>query len=243
MTTNKAQKRAIRSRMAKTGERYTTARHYELNLHRATASTAETQAAGDASMPVPGLELNPPTPTAEPGLPPRVAEPGISDAAIQRGSGRTWDEWFAILDAWQATTRGHTAIARYIAEEHGVDGWWAQNVTVGYERARGLRAVNQRSDGFSTNASRTFAVSVERLFAAIVEHPGELLIVRSARKPRSARFDVPENGTRVSATFIARSAEKSTVQLQQLSLPDREAVETWRARLHAYLDQVAETLT
>ena len=33
MTTNKAQKRAIRARMDKTGEAYTTARHYLLDLH------------------------------------------------------------------------------------------------------------------------------------------------------------------------------------------------------------------
>ena len=34
MTKDKAQKQAIRARMAKTGERYTTARHYLLDLHR-----------------------------------------------------------------------------------------------------------------------------------------------------------------------------------------------------------------
>ena len=34
MTKDKAQKQAIRARMTKTGERYTTARHYLLDLHR-----------------------------------------------------------------------------------------------------------------------------------------------------------------------------------------------------------------
>ncbi len=34
MTREKAQKRAVRARMAKTGERYTTARLYHLDLHR-----------------------------------------------------------------------------------------------------------------------------------------------------------------------------------------------------------------
>ncbi len=34
MTKDNAQKQAIRARMAKTGERYTTARHYLLDLHR-----------------------------------------------------------------------------------------------------------------------------------------------------------------------------------------------------------------
>lgn len=216
MTTNKAAKRAIRSRMAKTGERYTTARHYQLDLHRAAP--------------------------AAPTLPPRVAEPGMSDEAIQRGSGHTWDEWFTILDAWQGTTKGHAEIARYVAEEHNVGGWWAQGVTVGYERARGLRAINQRSDGFTTNASRTYPASVERLFDAVVEQPSELLTVRSARKPRSARFDVRENNSRVTANFIARGPEKSTVQLQQLGLPNSESIAIWRAHLRTFLDDVARQL-
>jgi hypothetical protein len=166
----------------------------------------------------------------------------MSDSAIQRGSGRTWDEWFTILDAWQGTTKGHTAIARYVAGEFNVDGWWAQNVTVGYERARGLRAVNERPDGFSTNASRTFAVSVERLFDAVVNQPSDVLIRRTARKPRSASFKAAENGTRIAATFTARGPEKSSVQLQQTGLSDKQAVATWRARLHAYLDAVGESL-
>lgn len=220
MTTNKAQKRAIRSRMSKTGERYTSARHFQLDLHRVEAPA------------------EPPKPV----LPPRVAEPGMSDSAIQRGSGRTWDEWFTILDAWGGTTRGHTAIARHVAEEFNVDGWWAQGVTVGYERARGLRAVNERPDGFSTNASRTFPVSVERLFDAVVNQPSDVLVRTTARKPRTANFKVADNGTRVSATFTARGPNKSAVQLQQTGLPDREAVATWRARLKAYLDEVGETL-
>ena len=33
MTKDKAQKQAVRARMAKTGERYSTARHYLLDLH------------------------------------------------------------------------------------------------------------------------------------------------------------------------------------------------------------------
>ena len=52
-------------------------------------------------------------------------------------------------------------------EKYKIPGWWAQTVTVGYERIKGLRAVNQRRDGtFEANKSRTFAVPVSRLFDA-----------------------------------------------------------------------------
>ena len=50
-------------------------------------------------------------------LPPRVAEPGMSDEAIKKGSGKSWDEWFALLDAWGALEMTHTEIARYISAD------------------------------------------------------------------------------------------------------------------------------
>ena len=51
-------------------------------------------------------------------------------------------------------------------EKYKVPGWWAQTVTVGYERIKGLRAVGQRRDGtFEANKSRTFAVPLARLYA------------------------------------------------------------------------------
>ena len=102
MTTDKARKRAVRSRMEKTGERYAAARRHVVR---------------DAALPP---------------LPPRVAEPGMSDEAIAKGTGKSWDDWFRILDAWDATTKGHPAIARYLHEELGVPGWWAQNANFSF---------------------------------------------------------------------------------------------------------------
>ena len=98
MTRNKAQKRAVRVRMAKTGERYTTARHYHLDLHR----TEPTEPMDTPAEPEPPVAV----------LPPRVAEPGMSDEAVQRGTGKTWDEWLVLLDGWGAAERTHPEIAR-----------------------------------------------------------------------------------------------------------------------------------
>jgi len=64
---------------------------------------------------------------------------GFSDKTIIAKTGKTTDEWHAILDGWDAPSKGHPAIARYLEHEHGLSGWWAQTVTVRYEYARGLR--------------------------------------------------------------------------------------------------------
>jgi len=236
MTSNKAQKRAIRARMAKTGEHYTTARHYHLDQHLSSAPDSAATAKLESLLPA--------------SLPPRVTEPGLSDASIQRGSGKTWDEWFVILDAWDATERTHTEIARHLVEDHDVSGWWAQSVTVGYERARGKRAIHQQATGYAVNVSKTIPLPISDLVAAFVDEtrrdtwlePGTLRL-RTSQVNRSARFDVLPNATRLNATFIAKSESKSTIQLEHEKLPVAADVETWRTFWKERLARLAESLT
>jgi hypothetical protein len=242
MTRDKAQKRAIRERMAKTGERYTTARHFHLDLHNDRQSESAVPA-------VAGNEATMFAVQDQAALPPRVAEPGMSDESVLRGTGKTWDEWFVLLDGWEAARREHPEIARHLHDAHGIDGWWAQTVTVGYERARGMRAVHERPDGFSVNASKTFPVPVEQLFAAFVDDamrdrwlgPGELRL-RTNQPNRSARFDVLANDTRLAAWFTAKGPEKSSVQLQHERLPTADEIDGWRAHWKASLTRLAGVL-
>lgn len=167
----------------------------------------------------------------------------VSDETIQRGSGKTWDEWITLLDAWGAAKRTHTEIARYVHEEHGVDGWWAQGVTVGYERAKGRREVGQQCDGtYAASASTTVPLPVETLFAAWVDEarrdawlaPGTL-VLRTARESRSARFDDVEYGGIVALWFEAKGSGKSSVGVQVEKLPSQDAAAerkaVWKARL------------
>lgn len=63
----------------------------------------------------------------------------ISDEAVRERTGKTWAEWFSILDGASAATMNHDEIAALLKERKGLDGWWSQMVAVHYERARGLR--------------------------------------------------------------------------------------------------------
>jgi hypothetical protein len=165
-----------------------------------------------------------------------------SDEAVSRNTGRSWGEWFAILDEWGARVRPHREIARYLGAEHSVPGWWAQSLTVGYERARGLRAKHEGPSGFTVGASKTIGVPIERLFAAFADEAerGRLLpglTVRTLRPTRTARFDRPSDGTRVVVGFTDKGPEKSLVAVQVERLPDADAAERakaeWRERLAA----------
>ena len=53
---------------------------------------------------------------------------------IRQNTGRGWDDWCDVIDAWPGRVDGHTAIATYVREDLGIGPWWGQGVTVGYER-------------------------------------------------------------------------------------------------------------
>ncbi|MDQ3765896.1 MAG: hypothetical protein M3346_00915 [Actinomycetota bacterium] len=212
MTRQKSFKRLVRSRMEKTGESYTAARAVLLA----------------------GEEL---TPREKPPL-------ATSDETIRQRTGRGWEEWFDLLDEWGATELSHKEVARRVAAELGIDplAWNAQAVTASYERARGLRVVGQRSDGFAVTAQRTVAVPVERLFDMFVD--GSLrrrwlsedeLRERTSTKPKSARFDWAGCDTRVNVTFLDKGDGSSTVAVEHARLADaREAARMkgfWREHL------------
>ena len=70
--------------------------------------------------------------------------PHVSDATVQAKTGKTWQEWFAVLDATGARAMDHKTIAAYLYQQLRLPGWWAQMVTVAYEQARGRRQKHQR---------------------------------------------------------------------------------------------------
>jgi uncharacterized protein DUF4287 len=178
-------------------------------------------------------------------------EPLWSDEAVFEATGRGWDEWFKLLDAWDATTRTHPEMARWLAAEHDVSGWWAQSITVGYERARGLRAPGQHADGWSVTATKTIGVPVERLFAAFDDDalreewlPAAAPRLRTATPSKSARYDWEDGSTRVLVGFEELGAAKSRVAIEHARLPDGETAEEmktwWRARVSG-LKQLLES--
>ena len=180
---------------------------------------------------------------------PAAAPPPVSDESVTKATGRGWAEWFAILDRAGAVTWKHPDIARWVAAEYAISGWWAQSVTVGFERARGLRAQHERPTGFSLSATKTVNVPVERLYEAFANARQRkawlvhAVRVSSSTPPRTINFPWGD-GSRVAVRFTEHGPTKSQVALQQDPLADAAAVEElrafWRARL-ALLKQRLET--
>jgi hypothetical protein len=216
MTEDKATKRAIRTRMKKTGERYTAARRHVVE-------PKEALRAEDLPQP---------------------------DASLREKTGKGWRGWFRLLDAWDAKDRKHGEIARHLMEEHAVPGWWAQTITVGYERSRGLRAKHQTLAGsFQVSVSKTFPTGVGALYRAFTDASRRsawldrgMLRVRTTQRNKTARFDFREDGSRVVAWFDPKARNKTTVTVQHEKLPDAAAVEEMRAFWKERLSRLGDAL-
>src|SRR5215831_11165954 len=90
----------------------------------------------------------------------------VSDAAVLAKTGCTWERWITTLDRAGAAEMSHREIAQLVHDRYHVGDWWCQMVTVGYERARGRRAVNKTSKGFSAGTSRTIAAPAAKAYRA-----------------------------------------------------------------------------
>ena len=216
MPRNKDLKRLTRARMQKTGESYTTARSRLLEKRDRSGSVDSSQDFADLA--------------------------GMSDAAVEKATGCTWERWVRTLDAADAASKPHREIAEYVHEKFDVSGWWAQTVTVGYERIRGLREISQRRDGsYEANKSRTVPVGIEELYRAFSDArtrarwlPDVELTIRKATPEKSMRITWPD-GSPVEIYFTSKGEAKSQVAIQHRKLSSKTEVarvkEYWSGRL------------
>ena len=224
MPRQKDLKRLIRGRMRKTGESYTAARHRLLKS------------------PAPSGKTSPPPPTDYA----RLA--GMSDEAVRAKTGCTWERWVRALDHAGAAGMTHREIARLVHQRYQVPDWWAQTVTVGYERIRRLREIGQRRDGsYEATKSRTVAAPIGRLYRAFTNAPTrrgwlpDAVVIRTAREGKSVRFTWGD-GTPVDANFTAKGATRSQVAIQHRKLPDKAASARMKALWEERLAALAELL-
>jgi hypothetical protein len=172
----------------------------------------------------------------------------MSDEVVQSKTGKTWDEWFAILDAAGGREMDHKEVVAYLSAEHEVGPWWQQMVTVTYERARGKRVKHETPSGFHVSGSRTINVPVSRLFAAWNDEavrrrwlPEADFTVRKATPKKSLRLAWGD-GTKVEVNLYPKGESKSQVSVEHLKLPDAQEATRRKAWWSEALDRLRETL-
>jgi len=206
MTKQESFKDRIRTRMEKTGERYNAARRELLEQSVSKKSSNRNW----------------------------VAEPEHTEETIRTNTGRGWEEWTQVLDAWSADTKGHTAIAAHLREDYEVDGWWSQAVTLGYERIKGLRLKYQGLDGtFTANKSKTTRANATILRKMLVSEkdrkdlfPGFETELRSRADANTLRIGI---GKGVALIYIEPLADgRAKVAIAHEKLESTEDVELWK---------------
>jgi hypothetical protein len=249
MTREKKLKRQIRARARKTGERYTAARRQVLLAREKRRARATAAPAAPATIATAAA----------------AAPPARGEAGVIRRTGHGYDHWFAVLDRFGAVAKGHTASAAHLVEAHGVPGWHAQMITVAFERARGLRAVNQRTSGrYEVSVSKTLPASVAAVAAALRQARARSRWVRAAdpdlaramqaglsgkdarpvvvRDQTYARTRYRWDATTVQIHVYARPNGASIVATNE-GLPDAASVERRRAQWRAAFDALTAYLS
>jgi uncharacterized protein YndB with AHSA1/START domain len=227
MPTQKIFKQRVRTRMTKTGESYTAARRQLLRKAEEPAAAAPGQ---------PGSEIP-------------VDALLVADASMRRGTGKGHAAWFALLDAWGATDHNHTEIATWLREGQGVPGWWAQNITVSYERVRGMRAVHQQRNGYTISVTRTVSSDPDRALAAFTDTtvrnrwlPDAEMRRRPTRAVLTARFDWYDPKSKVVVSIVPKDDGKALVAVGHEQIPDAESAERLKTAWRGWLGELKAVL-
>ncbi len=170
-----------------------------------------------------------------------ISDPEIADHKLVKATGRGWNAWVAIIDTGPAAGKDHTTIADWVkAETDIVSWWWAQAVTIGYERITGLRLPGQMKDGtFTVSRTRTLETDLTRArdvfedSARLAASMPGLGLARSSKPgvktPRFLAADAAQTPLgRVTFTADpATSGARLTVTHE--NLPTAQAAEAWKA--------------
>jgi hypothetical protein len=174
---------------------------------------------------------------------------GVGSDAVVRATGRAWDDWLKVLDRAGAKTMPHKEIALMLSRKFEVPNWWSQMVTVGYEQARGLRAVNQKAGGFSASASKTIAIALGRLYDAWNDPkmrtrwlPDAPVEVRRSTDGKSMRMTWTVGDSSVDVNFLSKGADKSQVAVEHARLKNATAVARQKKFWSAALERLKAML-
>jgi hypothetical protein len=175
---------------------------------------------------------------------------GSSDAAVKKATGKIWDQWLEILDKQGAKKKDHAAIVAILSRKYPkLPDWWKQQITVGYEQARGIRLLHEKPGGFEISKSKTVNVSARKLYAAFKDARQRSrwlaekgLKARVFHENKSIRMDWSDGTTIFEARFYSKGPNKCAVTVQHFKLKSPKQAESmkelWGDRLGRLKEQL-----
>ncbi len=177
---------------------------------------------------------------------------GKSDEAVKKATGKTWSEWFKILDDTKMSKLPHPDIVRWLHEndliKKGKDwpagmsfnaGWWAQSIVVGYEEKIGRRVFGAKKAGnYTVTVGKTMDGTpddVLKLWEGLVKNKNEFNKVKIGGDSRASstkdwrywKVDMVD-GSKVLAGIGPKATNQSAFSVTMDKLKGKEEVEEWR---------------
>jgi hypothetical protein len=175
--------------------------------------------------------------------------PRMSDSAVKAKTGKTWKEWFAILDKAGARKMNHQEIASYLSTRQGVGPWWQQMVAVTFEQARGLREKHERPEGYQISVSRTLNAPLTKLYKSFADEKARSkwlgengLVVRKATTNKSMRVTWNDGKTSLEINFNLKGNARSQVVVQHSKLPNAKTSAKMKSYWSKALDRLRTSL-
>lgn len=174
-----------------------------------------------------------------------------SEASVRKSTGRGWDEWVTLINAEIGPKAAHNVIAAWLVENQGLDGWWAQSVTVGYERITGLRLPGQMKDGtFTVSRTKTLRLDGSEFRELLNDDdarasllPGLISMPRSKPTTKAPSYSLTDAESGTDAGIInfrleaVPSGWRLVVTHEKLQTP--QAAEAWKQYWADWLEDLA----
>lgn len=163
----------------------------------------------------------------------------IKSESVINGTGRSWEDWFKLLDDLGAKEWTHKEMAKILHQDHGVSTWWAQTLTVEYERKIGRREIGQNCKGnFQASASKTLPGTMDQIFLqwqSFVKNKREfngLLLINEPQVTLSSKWRYwrirLEDGGRVAIIINQKDKNKVLLSVNHEKLSDARSVINWK---------------
>jgi uncharacterized protein YndB with AHSA1/START domain len=172
----------------------------------------------------------------------------ISSEAVKARTGRSWAQWFALLDKAKARTMTHKEIVAVLSKKHGLGPWWQQMVAVGYEQAKGLRAKHEKPDGFEISRVKTIKAAVGDVYEAWGNTrrraqwlPGAKLTIRKATENKTLRVTWSD-GSNLEVNLYAKGPAKTQIAVQHGKLKSARTATQQKAFWGEAFDRLAQVL-
>jgi hypothetical protein len=174
----------------------------------------------------------------------------MNTKAIEKATGKSWEEWLNFFENMPARGLSHKEIAKKAFEQGGVSPWWAQMITVAYEQHIGRRRPGQRFDGkYQVTSSKSVNGTLDQTLHSWLRLVGgrrEFSGVPIARAPTASRSGKYRywhcglsDGSRLNMSIYQKEPGKAVIGLGHENLKSFKQIAPWRAYWKAQLAMVS----